>query len=55
MERTFDLRKVADSDIHLLARWLGHFGENTTMEPSAPSDEPGLAPGMMLGSDVEFV
>lgn len=57
MERrvTPDLSTVADSDIHLLARWLGHFGENTTMEPSAPGSEPRLTPGMMLGSEGEFV
>ena len=50
----YDLTNVANSDIQLLARWLGHFGENTTMEPSAPSDEPSLTPGMMLGSEGEF-
>ncbi len=52
---TRDLNKVADTDIRLLARWLGHFGENTTMGPSAPDDEPRLTPGMMLGSEGEFV
>ena len=51
---TCDLTNMADSDVRLLARWLGHFGENTTLEPSAPGDEPRLTPGMMLGSEGEF-